>query len=199
MKKRYVLGISGASGIVLSVKLLQELVLLGHDVEVVMSLAAKKTLYYEMQTTNLISLIPLQHRSQIKIHNNRSIESPLASGSYHVDGTIILPCSMATLAAIAVGLSDNLLRRVADVALKERRLLLLSPREAPLSSIHLQNMLTLSQLGAVIYPAAPMWYLRPKTIQELEDDIVGKMLDFLKEKSALTRRWENPSLNGVNE
>lgn len=191
MKKRYVLGISGASGIILSIKLLRELVHLGHDVEVIMSSAAKKTLYYEMNSSDLMSLLPEMYRDRVKMHNIRSIESPLASGSYHVDGTIILPCSMATLAAIAIGLSDNLLRRAADVALKERRLLMLSPRETPLSAIHLKNMLKLSQMGAVIYPASPMWYLAPKSLHEMENDIVGKMLDFLKEKSALTRRWED--------
>lgn len=194
-KKKYVLGISGASGIVLAVKLLKELTALGHFVDVIMSSSAKKTLHYEMQTSNLLSLIPKEFHCRIQMHGILCIESPLASGSYAVDGTIILPCSMATLAAISIGLGDNLLRRVADVALKERRLLILSPREAPLHAIHLQNMLKVTELGAVIYPALPMWYLQPQTIDQLENDIVGRILDVLKEESRLTRRWQLPSVS----
>lgn len=192
-QKRYVLGISGASGVVLAVKLLKELVCLGHHVDVIMSPSARKTLHYELGTTQLLSFIPEEHHQYVQMHNIQSIESPLASGSYEVHGTIILPCSMATLAAIAIGLGDNLLRRVADVALKERRLLLLAPREAPLHAVHLKNMLQVSELGGIIYPASPMWYLNPQTVDQLENDIVGRILSVLKEKSKLTRCWELPT------
>ena len=115
----------------------------------------------------------------MSIHSIADFGSPIASGTFLTHGMVVIPCSMATLAAIATGLSDNLLRRAADVILKERRRLILVPREAPLSSIHLQHMLTLSNMGAVIVPPQPAWYTFPKTIGDVEDHIVGRVLDML--------------------
>lgn len=191
--KRYIVGISGASGIVLAVKLIQELSKLQHDVEVILSTAAMKTLYYELDTSSLLSLIPEESHRYIHQHNIKSIESKLASGSYHVDGTVIVPCSMATVAAISIGLGDNLLRRVADVALKERRKLILVPRESPLHSIHLENLLKLSQNGAIILLPMPMWYFKPQTIEDINNDIVGKILSLLDIESNLEKVWTNPA------
>ncbi|EPP35102.1 polyprenyl P-hydroxybenzoate and phenylacrylic acid decarboxylase family protein [Chlamydia ibidis] len=191
--KRYVVGISGASGVVLAVKLVKHLAVLGHHVDVIISPAAMKTLYYEMGESSFISLIPKESHKHVVTHSIKAIESPLASGSYHVEGTIIVPCSMATVAALSIGLGDNLLRRVADVALKERRKLILVPREAPLHSIHLENLLKLSQNGAIIFPPMPMWYFTPKTVEEVTDQLVGKMLSLLGIDNTLAKVWQLPS------
>ncbi|MEF9497128.1 flavin prenyltransferase UbiX [Chlamydia sp. 04-14] len=191
--KRYIVGISGASGIVLAVRLIEELSRMKHNVEVILSPAAMKTLYYELETSSLLSLIPEENHPYIHQHKIKSIESKLASGSYPVDGTVIIPCSMATIAALSVGLGDNLLRRVADVALKERRKLILVPRESPLHAIHLENLLKLSQNGAIIFPPMPMWYFKPQTIEDITNDIVGKILSLLDVKSDLEKVWVNPA------
>ncbi|BAE81262.1 aromatic amino acid decarboxylase [Chlamydia felis Fe/C-56] len=191
--KRYVIGISGASGIVLAVRLIQELSNMKHNVEVILSPAAIKTLYYELEASSLLSLIPEENHPYIHQHNIKSIESKLASGSYHVDGTVIVPCSMATVAALSMGLGDNLLRRVADVALKERRKLILVPRESPLHAIHLENLLKLSQNGAIIFPPMPMWYFKPQTVEEITNAIVGKILSLLEIESNLQKVWGNPT------
>ncbi|MBQ8498343.1 UbiX family flavin prenyltransferase [Chlamydia sp.] len=191
--KRYVVGISGASGIILAVTLVSELAELGHRVEVVISPSAKKTLYYELEATSFLDTIPQRLYENIHLHHISSIESSLSSGSSSVDATIIIPCSVATIAAISCGLADNLLRRVADVALKERRPLILVPREAPLSAIHLENLLKLAQNGAVILPPMPIWYFKPQTAQDIANDIVGKILAILQLDSPLIKRWENPS------
>ncbi|MEF9520008.1 flavin prenyltransferase UbiX [Chlamydia crocodili] len=191
--KRYIVGISGASGIVLAVKLIEELSKMKYDVEVILSPAAMKTLYYELETSSLLSLIPEENHSYIHQHNIKSIESKLASGSYRVEGTVIVPCSMATVAALSMGLGDNLLRRVADVALKERRKLILVPRESPLHAIHLENLLKLSQNGAIILPPMPMWYFKPQTVKDITNDIVGKILSLLDVKSDLEKVWVNPA------
>ncbi|QVE49057.1 flavin prenyltransferase UbiX [Chlamydia crocodili] len=191
--KRYIVGVSGASGIILAVKLIEELSKMKHDVEVILSPAAMKTLYYELDTSSLLSLIPEENHCYIHQHNIKSIESKLASGSYHVDATVIVPCSMATIAALSVGLGDNLLRRVADVALKERRKLILVPRESPLHAIHLENLLKLSQNGAIIFPPMPMWYFKPQTVEDITNDIVGKILSLLDVKSDLEKVWANPA------
>lgn len=126
--KRYIVGISGASGAILAVTLVSELARLGHHVDVIISPAAQKTLYYELETKSFLATIPSNLHKNILIHRITSIESSLSSGSTLVDATIIVPCSVATIAAISCGLSDNLLRRVADVALKEKRPLILVPK-----------------------------------------------------------------------
>lgn len=187
--KRYVVGISGASGITLAVRLIEELSNLHHYVEVICTPAARKTLYYELNTTSLLSLIPEENHAYIQIHPIQSIESKLASGSYPIDGTVIVPCSMTTLAALSIGLGDNLLRRAADVALKEGRKLILVPREAPLHAIHLENMLKLNRSGAIIFPPTPMWYFKPQTVEEITSAIVGKILSLLDIQNHLAQTW----------
>ncbi|AGT71607.1 aromatic acid decarboxylase [Chlamydia trachomatis] len=190
--KRYVVGISGASGIVLAITLVSELARLGHHIDVIISPSAQKTLYYELDTKSFLSTIPQNFHNQIVLHHISSIESSVSSGSNTVDATIIVPCSVATVAAISCGLADNLLRRVADVALKEKRPLILVPREAPLSAIHLENLLKLAQNGAVILPPMPIWYFKPQTAEDIANDIVGKILAILQLDSPLIKRWENP-------
>lgn len=191
--RRYVVGISGASGVILAVTLVTELARLGHHVDVIISPSAKKTLYYELDTKSFLATIPQHLHKNILLHHITSIESSLSSGSSSVDATIIVPCSVATIAAISCGLADNLLRRVADVALKEKRPLILVPRESPLSTIHLENLLKLAQNGAIILPPMPIWYFKPQTVDDIANDIVGKILATLRLDSPLIKRWENPS------
>lgn len=191
--RRYVVGISGASGVILAVTLVTELAKLGHHVDVIISPSAKKTLYYELDTKSFLATIPQHLHKNILLHHITSIESSLSSGSSSVDATIIVPCSVATIAAISCGLADNLLRRVADVALKEKRTLILVPRESPLSTIHLENLLKLAQNGAIILPPMPIWYFKPQTVDDIANDIVGKILATLRLDSPLIKRWENPS------
>ena len=191
--RRYVVGISGASGVILAVTLVTELAKLGHHVDVIISPSAKKTLYYELDTKSFLATIPQHLHKNILLHHITSIESSLSSGSSSVDATIIVPCSVATVAAISCGLADNLLRRVADVALKEKRPLILVPRESPLSTIHLENLLKLAQNGAIILPPMPIWYFKPQTADDIANDIVGKILATLRIDSPLIKRWENPT------
>ena len=191
--RRYVVGISGASGVILAVTLVTELAKLGHHVDVIISPSAKKTLYYELDTKSFLATIPQHLHKNILLHHITSIESSLSSGSSSVDATIIVPCSVATVAAISCGLADNLLRRVADVALKEKRPLILVPQESPLSTIHLENLLKLAQNGAIILPPMPIWYFKPQTADDIANDIVGKILATLRLDSPLIKRWENPS------
>ena len=191
--RRYVVGISGASGVILAVTLVTELAKLGHHVDVIISPSAKKTLYYELDTKSFLATIPQHLHKNILLHHITSRESSLSSGSSSVDATIIVPCSVATVAAISCGLADNLLRRVADVALKEKRPLILVPRESPLSTIHLENLLKLAQNGAIILPPMPIWYFKPQTVDDIANDIVGKILATLRLDSPLIKRWENPS------
>ncbi|MCI5641770.1 MAG: UbiX family flavin prenyltransferase [Chlamydia suis] len=191
--RRYVVGISGASGVILAVTLVTELAKLGHHVDVIISPSAKKTLYYELDTKSFLATIPQHLHKNILLHHITSIESSLSSGSSSVDATIIVPCSVATVAAISCGLADNLLRRVADVALKEKRPLILVPRESPLSTIHLENLLKLAQNGVIILPPMPIWYFKPQTVDDIANDIVGKILATLRLDSPLIKRWENPS------
>jgi 4-hydroxy-3-polyprenylbenzoate decarboxylase len=131
--------------------------------------------------------------SCVRPYGNDDRGAPPASGSSLSAGMIVCPCSMGTLSAIAVGASRSLIERAADVTLKERRKLILVPRETPLSAIHLENMLRLARAGAVIMPAAPGFYHRPKEITELVDFVVARMLDHLGVEQKLVKRWEEES------
>ncbi|QJB54949.1 UbiX family flavin prenyltransferase [Pseudodesulfovibrio sp. zrk46] len=184
-KKRIILAVSGASGSLYAVSLVKAL---GHrdDVElhVIISDAATKVLAMETD-------IPLDALMDgaYAVHAPDNIAAPPASGSWQHSGMIICPCSMATLSAVATGFGHNLIHRSADVALKERKPLIIVPREAPLNSIHIQNMLTANQAGAVILPASPGFYHRPKTIEDLADHLAGKVLDQLDIPHNLFKRW----------
>lgn len=181
---RFVVGISGASGVRLAYKALFHLARLGHNVELVVSRDASLTLLEEMgeeyaSPHKFISSFPEAARGLIRQHQIGDFHSPIASGSFKHDGCLIIPCSMATLGAIASGVSDTLLRRAADVTLKERRKLVLVPREAPLHEIHLENMLKLCRMGATIIPPQPAWYMHPKTVDDMEEFLVSRILDQL--------------------
>lgn len=191
---RIVVGISGASGSILAHRLIHALILLGHEVELVISRDASLTIHYEMgeafaSPQKFVKSYPEELQHLIRLHHITDFTAPIASGSYRFDACIVLPCSMATLAAISMGFADNLLRRAADVALKEKRRLVLVPREAPLSEIHLENMLKLAKMGVVIFPPMPAWYMRPQSLEETERFLVSRLLDQLGIVADTMPRW----------
>ena len=193
--KRIVIGISGASGIILAQKTIIALVSAGLAVDLIITkhalYAASLEIGKEMATeSKFLASFPNQIQKEITLHKAGDIGATVASGSYQTQAMVIIPCSMASVAAIACGLADNLLRRAADVTLKEKRPLILVPREAPLSQLHLENLLRLSKLGATIVPPLPAWYTQPKTIDDVENFIVGKVLDTLKVEHSLYPRWQ---------
>lgn len=178
-----VLGITGASGVVYGVRVAEELHKSGVELTIVVSDAARRVLADEMPK----GMEVLEESGRVLGANE--IEADIASGSARFDATVICPCSMKTLSAIANGYAHNLICRNADVALKEHRRLVLVVRETPLSAIHLENMLKLARLGVVIMPASPGFYHNPKTIDELVNHLVGKVMDMLGVESNLFKRW----------
>jgi 4-hydroxy-3-polyprenylbenzoate decarboxylase len=123
------------------------------------------------------------------VHKNREIGASVASGSFHTDGMVIAPCSMKTLAAVAHGLSDNLIARAADVVLKERRRLILMVRETPFNLAHLRNMTAVTEMGGIVFPPVPGFYQRPATIDDMVDHTVARVLDLLGIEHALAPEW----------
>ncbi len=192
---RIVIGISGASGIVLAHKVIEALTSLGHYVEFIMTHDAAFTAFEEMGEVfagplKFTQTFSKEQQTLIRSHGIHDFAAPLASGTFSFDAMAVVPCSMASLAAISCGISDNLLRRVADVTLKEKRRLVLVPREAPFNEIHLENMLRLARMGAFIIPPQPAWYTKPQTIEDIERHIVGRILDFLGITGYSYPRWE---------
>jgi len=181
---RLIVGISGASGVIYGVRVLEILKKKSIETHLVITPLAEEILKQETS---------LKKQELIKIanyhYNINDLAAPIASGSFLTQGMIIIPCSMKTLAGIACGYSDNLLLRAADVTLKERRPLIVVPRETPLRKIHLENMLKLSNEGAFILPAMPGFYYNPKTLDDIVNHIVGKVLDILGIDNNLYRRW----------
>ncbi|MDV2683460.1 flavin prenyltransferase UbiX [Alkalihalophilus lindianensis] len=187
-------GITGASGGMYGVRLTQELLRQEYKVHLVLTEAAWQVFREELllDTSNreavldqLFSELP----GELHIHELHDYAAPIASGSYRSDGMVIIPCSMGTLSGIAHGASGNLLERCADVMLKEKRKLVVVPRETPLHEIHLENMLRLTKMGATILPAMPGYYHLPKTIDDLINFLVGKALDSLGVEHELFTRW----------
>lgn len=197
---RYILGITGASGAVYATRLLEQLLIKGHEVHLVVTDYGKRLLADEMNITS-ISLETLcphlaqdQHepiyKSNLIVHPNKDVGASIASGSFLHQGMVILPCSSTSLGAIASGSGSNLLSRAAAVTLKERHPLIICHRESPLNLIDIENMRTLTLAGAIIAPTNPGLYLLPTTIDELIDFTVGKALDLLKIPHDLKTRWE---------
>jgi 4-hydroxy-3-polyprenylbenzoate decarboxylase len=180
---RVVLGVTGASGSIYGVRLASELEKAGTDVTIVVSDAAKQVLAAETQKGLK------QLKGYGRLLSEHDLDADVSSGSAKMDAVVVCPCSMKTLAAIANGYAYNLICRTADVAIKEQRKLVLVVREMPLSAIHLENMLKLARLGVVILPASPGFYQRPKTIDDLVNHVVGKVLDVLGIESNLYKRW----------
>jgi 4-hydroxy-3-polyprenylbenzoate decarboxylase len=179
---RTVVGISGASGVIYGIRLLKELP--GERIVIVSEEAGRiAEMELGMSLEDLHSLAD-EHCS------NDDLVSPLASGSVRFDNLVIAPCSASTMSKISCGIADNLMTRVASVALKERRRMLLLIRETPLSSIHLSNMQTLALAGAIVMPACPAFYPRPASVDDMVDFVVGRMLDALGVENSLYKRWD---------
>lgn len=185
---RIVVGVTGASGVIYAYRLLEELRKRGDEVILVVSDAAKKVVEFELEFG-----VEKLYELATRVLENDDLTAPIASGSYPVDAVVVVPCSMATLAAIATGQADTLIRRAADCALAEGRLLILVPRETPLNLVHIENMMRAKMAGAVILPAMPAFYHSPKTVSDLVDFVVGKILDALRVPHKLYRRWEGSS------
>ena len=183
---KLVVGLSGASGAVYGVRLLEKL-RLQSDVEVhlILSRSGEKTLFLETgkKASELKSLVQFSYALE-------DISGRLASGSFRTNGMVIAPCSIHTMSAIAAGVSSNLLIRAADVTLKERRPLILMVRESPLHLGHLRTMVSLAEMGAIIAPPVPGFYHQPATIQDLVDHSVDRVLDLLGLPSQTARRWD---------
>ena len=183
---RIVVGISGASGAIYGLRLLERLRQRPEiEVHLILTRSGEKTLHLE--TGKLAAdLRQLAH----VWHPVENIGSPLASGSFPTDGMVIAPCSIHSMSAIATGITDNLLTRAADVMLKERRKLILAIRESPLHTGHLRNLTALSEMGAIIAPPVPAFYHQPRTILDLVDHSVDRMLDLLGIPDSNARRWQ---------
>lgn len=188
MKKRLVIGISGASGIPIAIELLKEIRENKEwESHLVITKGGQCTLNHESNVT-IEELIELSDY----FYDIKDIGSSIASGTFEVEGMVVVPCSMKTVAGIATGYSDNLLLRAADVTLKEKRKLVLVARETPLSSIHLTNMLTLSNMGVMIMPSVQTYYNHPKTIEDMTYHMVGKILNVFGIPCSRFQRW-NPN------
>ncbi|WP_462170861.1 flavin prenyltransferase UbiX [Pseudoalteromonas xiamenensis] len=197
-KQAITLGFSGASGAPYGLRLLEILVALNYEVFVLISSAARVVLDTESnvklsaneeKAAEQLSALFDANEGQIKVFGKENWFSPVASGSAAPKKMVICPCSVGTVSAIAQGASDNLLERAADVVIKERCQLIVVPRETPFSEIHLENMLKLSRLGVTVMPAAPGFYHQPKSIDDLVDFMVSRILDHLGITHTLTERW----------
>ena len=198
------IGITGASGAIYATRTLAALLERGIHVELIVSDYGRRLLRDELgETATIENLLPFLaskyggdiSAGTINLHSNRDLGATIASGSHGCSGMAIVPCSMKTLAAVAHGLSRNLIERAADVMLKERRRLVLVPRETPISAIHLENMLKLAHAGAVILPPSPGFYDHPTTVADLVDFVVARVLDQLAVPNQLGPRWGEDRLN----
>jgi 4-hydroxy-3-polyprenylbenzoate decarboxylase len=189
---RIVLAITGASGAVYGKRCLEALKLAGAETHLVVSKAAEMTLAYELglKAADLESLASARYAAS-------DIGAPISSGSFLTAGMIIAPCSVKTMSEIATGVTTNLISRAADVMLKERRRLVLMVRETPFHLGHLRTMTALTEIGAIIAPPLPSFYIDPKTIDDLVDQSVGRALDLVGVASPLAKRWGEDLLKGA--
>jgi 4-hydroxy-3-polyprenylbenzoate decarboxylase len=188
MNPRVVLGVSGASGAALALDCARALKAAGAAVELVLTPMAERTLELEVGPRAKGELVGLVER----LHAVGNLGATIASGSFPVHGMVVAPCSMRSLSAIAHGLDDNLLTRAAGVQLKERRPLILLAREAPLTLAHLRNMTAATEMGAIVLPPVPAFYLRPRTTDEITAQIAGRAVDLLRLRAPAARAWSPP-------
>lgn len=184
-RQRIIVGISGASGAIYGVRLLQALrTLPGIETHAVISDAGWLNITHELglERTHAPALADV-------VHSIDHIGASIASGSFRASGMVVAPCSMRTLAAIAHGLSDNLLTRAADVMLKERRRLILLARETPLHLVHLRNMTTVTEMGAIVCPPVPAFYQKPQTVDDIVQHSIARVLDLLGLEQTLAAPW----------
>lgn len=184
LKPRLIVGISGASGVIYGIRLLQVLRELPIETHLIMSRTAEVTLAHETD----FKVRQVQALAD-GVHAATDLAAPPSSGSFRTIGMVIAPCSMRSLGELASGVTTSLLTRAADVALKERRRLVLLTRETPLHSVHLRNMLTLSDMGAIIAPAMPAFYSRPQTLDDVIDHTVARVLDLFGLEGGRLKRW----------
>ena len=185
---KFVLAATGASGSIYLQRLLIRLDARAHEIHLVLSEHARQVSAAELAGGRFE--IP----EGVLIHEERSMFVPFTSGSAHFDAMVIVPCSMGTLGRIAAGTSDNAILRAADVFLKERRRLILVPRETPWSLIHARNVVTVIEAGAIVLPAVPSFYHRPESVAAVVDTVVFRILDHLGVPAADTPRWQGPSV-----
>ena len=195
--KKIIVGITGASGSILGERLVRQLLASGHEAHVILSSSGVGVFKEELGVSLGTAFMDVKKNfSQHYQNNKRLFLSPAddfsareSSGSASIDAMVIAPCSMSTVGAIANGITLNLIHRAASVSIKEKRPLILVPRESPLSPIHLKNLLALSEIGVHIVPATTAFYHKPKTIEEMVDFTVGRVLDLLKIEHKLFKRW----------
>lgn len=197
-QRTFAVGFCGGSGIAYGLRFVSALLEAGHRVHLAATGASLRVMKHEaglevdLSKPDLAALFPAALRANLATHELAAVEAAPSSGSARIAATVLIPCSMGTLARVAHGFSSNLVERMADVAIKEGRPLLVVPRETPLSVIHLENMLKLARSGAIVLPAMPGFYTRPQTVQEMVDFVVGKALDRLGVEHSLFRRWSTP-------
>lgn len=186
-QKCFIVAITGASGAIYAKRLLEILCKKNYKIHLTLTENSVKVIEKELDKhldlqngKEVLNFFCPSKSKNIVYHHFKKLDAPIASGSYKTDGMVIVPCSMGTLGRIANGISSNLIERAADVILKERRKLILVPRETPFSSIHLENMLKLSNTGAIILPASPGFYQKPKTIDDQVDFIINRILSHLE-------------------
>jgi len=196
VSKKIIVAICGASGSIYGIRLLKALLSRPLKIYLIISKAGMKVLERETGYRNepFSSFLKDQgivfhENSGLNIYDQDDFFAPPASGSFRHDGMVIAPCSMKTLGAVASGIADNLIHRAADVSLKERRPLILLPRETPLNIIHLKNMLRAAMAGAVIMPPSPSFYFNPKTISDLVDTVTARILNHLNIEHDLSKEW----------
>ncbi|MGU7783852.1 UbiX family flavin prenyltransferase [Burkholderia sp. PU8-34] len=184
--RRLIVAITGATGAIYGVRLLDMLRAAGGvETHLLISSAGWLNIQHELK----LSKTDVERRADV-VHAVRDVGATIASGSFATDGMVIAPCSMKTLASVAHGLSDNLITRAADVTLKERRRLVLMVRETPFNLAHLRNMTAVTEMGGIVFPPLPAFYAMPKTIEELVDQTVARVLDLFALSAPLTTPWE---------
>lgn len=192
----FVLAISGASGAIYGLRLLQYLLSNDQPVELLISKAAyqvmreENDLFLADDSQAILNTLGLLAESPLKLHNLNDYAASVASGSYRTKGMVILPCSLGTLGAVANGLTENLIHRAAAVCLKERRTFMIVVREMPFGQIQLKNMLTISEAGGIVAAASPGYYHHPQTIADQVDFVVGRVLDQFQMDNDLFKRWK---------
>lgn len=195
---KYIIGITGASGAIYGMRLIEECLKAGHEIFLTITKSGRIVIKEELNLDLDLNVEMIEARllDYFKVSKDfftyydiDHISGAIASGSFRTDGMIVAPCSMSTVSAIAQGSSNNLLERAADVILKEGKPMILIPRETPLSAIHLENLLKLARLGVKIIPPMPSFYTHPKTVEDIVNNTVGRILDQLNIEHNLCKRW----------
>lgn len=189
---RYIVGITGASGSVYAIRVIDELIKMNNQVYLVVTRSGERVMSYETGLT--VRNITERYEKNLFHYDIDDLFAPISSGSFKTDGMVVIPCSMSTISKISMSISGNLLERAADVMLKEKRKLIVVPRETPLNTIHIKNMLALSEAGATILPAMPAFYSKPQTVDDMVSFIAGRVLLSLGIDNDLYTEWDSTLL-----